>query len=75
MGVPTSEVGYTSAMPRKEDHEVHKDMWWHWGEEKKISNMEYKEKFQISLDRIALLSVKFFWPVNVFYVKGFLRLR
>jgi len=24
MGVPTSEVGYTSAMPRSEDHEVHK---------------------------------------------------
>jgi hypothetical protein len=23
MGVPTSEVGYTPAMPRKEDHEVH----------------------------------------------------
>jgi len=32
MGVPTSEVGYTSAMPRREDHEVHKDM---WGIEKK----------------------------------------
>ena len=31
MGVPTSEVGYTPAMPRREDHEVHKDMWWHWG--------------------------------------------
>jgi hypothetical protein len=32
MGVPTSEVGYTAAMPRREDHEVHKDMWWgHWG--------------------------------------------
>ena len=32
MGVPTSEVGYTPAMPRTEDHEVHKDMWWgHWG--------------------------------------------
>jgi hypothetical protein len=30
MGVPTSKVGYTTAMPRKEDHEVHKDMWWHW---------------------------------------------
>jgi hypothetical protein len=30
MGVPTSEVGYTAAMPRREDHEVHKDMWWHW---------------------------------------------
>jgi len=27
MGVPTSEVGYTSAMPRRENHEVHKDMW------------------------------------------------
>jgi len=31
MGVPTFEVGYTSAMPRREDHEVHKDMWRHWG--------------------------------------------
>jgi len=30
MGVPTSEVGYTSAMPRREDHEVRKDMWGHW---------------------------------------------
>jgi len=27
MGVLTLEVGYTSAMPRREDHEVHKDMW------------------------------------------------
>jgi hypothetical protein len=24
MGVPTSEDGYTPAMPRREDHEVHK---------------------------------------------------
>ena len=24
LGVPTSEVGYTPAMPRREDHEVHK---------------------------------------------------
>jgi len=32
MGVPTSEVGYTSAMPRREDHELHKDMCGHWGE-------------------------------------------
>jgi len=30
MGVPTSEVSYTPAMPRREDHEVHKDMWWYW---------------------------------------------
>jgi len=31
MGVPTSEVGYTSAMPRREDHEVHKGHVGHWG--------------------------------------------
>jgi len=30
MGFPTSEVGYTAAMPRREDHVVHKDVWWHW---------------------------------------------
>ena len=24
MGAPASEVGYTPAMPRREDHEVHK---------------------------------------------------
>jgi len=24
MGLPTSEVGYTPAMSRREDHEVHK---------------------------------------------------
>jgi len=35
MGVPTSEVGYAPAMLRREDHEVHKDVWWHW--EKKNS--------------------------------------
>ena len=26
MGVPTSEVGYTPAMPKREDHEVRKDI-------------------------------------------------
>jgi len=35
MGVLNSEVGYTPAMPRREDHEVHKDMWW---EKKKVSH-------------------------------------
>jgi len=30
MDVPNSEVGYTAVMPKREDHEVHKDMWWHW---------------------------------------------
>jgi hypothetical protein len=31
MGVPTSEVDNTTAMPRREDHKVHKDMWWGGG--------------------------------------------
>jgi len=35
MGVPTSEVGYIPAMPRREDYEVHKDMWGSGGGEKK----------------------------------------
>jgi len=30
MGVPNSEVGYTSAMPRREDHEVRKGHVGHW---------------------------------------------
>jgi len=42
MGVPASEVGYTSAVPRREDHEVHKDMWGHWGEEKKKPNCVHR---------------------------------
>jgi len=35
MGVPNSEGGYTPAMPRRKDYEVHKDMWWHWTKIKK----------------------------------------
>jgi len=44
MGIPTLEVGYTSAMPRREDHEVHKDMWGHLGEggKKKYSTWNHK---------------------------------
>jgi len=36
MGVPTSEVGSTSAMPRREDQKVHKDMWGIGPKKKKI---------------------------------------
>jgi len=35
VGVPTSEVGYTSAMPRREDHEVRKGHVGHWIKKKK----------------------------------------
>jgi len=38
MGVPTSEVGYTSAMPRREDHEVRKGHVGHWIKKKKLKN-------------------------------------
>ena len=41
MGVPTSEVGYTAAMPRRDDHEVHKDMWCHWTKKKFSSNSSH----------------------------------
>jgi hypothetical protein len=41
MGVPTSEVGYTTAVPRRENHEVHKDKWWHWG--KKCKRTPYSK--------------------------------
>jgi len=40
MVVPTSEVGYTSAMPRKEDHEVRKGHVGHWIK-KVIAVIEY----------------------------------
>jgi len=48
MGVSTSEVGYTPAMPRREDHEVHKDMWWHWA---KKNTLTFKYGCQLSLAR------------------------
>ena len=50
MGVPTLEVGYTAAMPRREDHEVHKYMWWHWGKRKikKFKRIGY-DRFKIYL--------------------------
>jgi len=38
MGFPNLEVGYTVAMPWTEDHEVHKDMWWHWTKKKNITH-------------------------------------
>jgi hypothetical protein len=30
MGALNSEVGYTSAKTRRGNHEVYRDMWWHW---------------------------------------------
>ena len=37
MGVPNSEVGYTSAIPRREDHEVRKGHVGHWIKKKNFN--------------------------------------
>jgi hypothetical protein len=51
MGVPTSEVGYTPAMPRREDHEVHKRTCGGIGEKKKYYTVVEKDyKVNISLN-------------------------
>jgi hypothetical protein len=46
MGVPTSEVGYTTAMTRGEDHEVHKDMWWR-NRQTFVGLREYKHNLKV----------------------------
>jgi len=43
MGIPASKVGYTSAMPRREDHEVHKDMWGHWRKKKNYCVRQHED--------------------------------
>jgi len=45
MGVPTLEVDYTSAMPRREDHEVHQGHAGHWIKKK---NVQMNGNFEIS---------------------------
>ena len=58
MGVPTSEVGYTAAMSRREDHEVHKDMWWHWAQKEHCKVFIAVSSFQSSL-------YSSIWPVTL----------
>jgi hypothetical protein len=52
MGVAASEVGYTSATTKREDHVVYMEMWWHWGK-----NYLYN---------ITLYDVEFLRPTNLF---------
>jgi hypothetical protein len=49
MGVPTSEVGYTAAMSRREDNEVHKDMWWHWTNKNYFLNLGARWKWVVNV--------------------------
>ena len=51
MGVPTSEVGYTSAMPRREDHEVRKGHVGHWI--KKNFPLAYKHEESCNNDDVC----------------------
>ena len=54
MGVPTSEVGYTSAIPRTEDHEVHKRTCGGIGPKKKKDSFLYLVLlFQVGVSKIS----------------------
>jgi len=53
MGVATSEVSYTSAMPRKEDHEVHKYMWGLGGGRGEFTALNQSIWWPVSSVRIA----------------------
>jgi len=53
MGVPTSEVGYTSAMPRREDHEVQKDVWGALGMKNDSKTIHFKN-FDLSSRNINM---------------------
>ena len=57
MGVPTSEVGNTPAMLRREDHEVHKGNVVALGEKKKKKNRVQMQWSIIPLSQHAVLKV------------------
>jgi hypothetical protein len=57
MGVPTSEVGYTTAMPTREDHEVYKDMWWHWIKKTIEKRWRLFEQSEISRKRVGYYAI------------------
>jgi len=66
MGVPPSEVGYTSAMPRREDHEVHKDMWGHWGEKiLKINGKTAVCKINVTVKCFSYISTTLFFKAGI----------
>jgi len=62
MDVPTSVVGYTPAMPRTEDHEVHKDMWWHWTE-KKLKHSARSRNLEYLIQKVT--QTHWFWLVEI----------
>jgi len=67
MSVPTSEVGYTSAMPRREDHEVHKDMWGHWRGGRNITNI-YIYMYIYLYEYVCVINYKIFRPIGTLWL-------
>jgi len=65
MGLPTSEVSYTPAMPRREDHEVHKDMWWHWTKKKiyRPAQVRLLPATRRTFTKVVNQNVAFVWEV------------
>jgi len=73
MGAATSEVGYTAAMPRREDHEVQKYMWWHL-----IKNNNKIKKIKIKIKKINTYTRTYVHAcihtyVNTYYVCTYIR--
>ena len=60
MGVPASEVGYTPAMPRRKDHEVHKGH---------VVALEKKNLEKHWIDYVCPLNrILYCWFVSVHYI-------
>jgi len=82
MGVPNSEVGYTSAMPRREDHEVRKGHDGHWIKKKSIysknTDIEYFKQVICSpifplQNEVCFINLTYLVPVLFkFYIQGVL---
>jgi hypothetical protein len=57
VGDPNTEVSYTSATTRREDHEVYMDMWWYWKKEYSQSQEEVFT-FEIHSSRMTHLKIR-----------------
>jgi len=56
MGVPTSEVGYTSAMPRREDHEVRQGHVGHWIKKKYFIELNPLYTTKLTVGKLQLVT-------------------
>jgi len=70
MGVPTSEVGYTSAMPRRKDNEVHKDMWGIGKKKKKHLQLRPTKTYHRQTGVYNSTSIYFIFIMNLVNLKA-----